>query len=167
MSASQLALRARIDLAFQNEREPLKQDEGFEDEIYLLNGVPHIGYGFNLTEDAILQSLENVGWTTDDRLSVEAANRVLDQLILAYSSELHRLCVRKGVEKISPAAASVLVNAFYNMGGPALSGFRNMWYWLGHEDYVRSADEMRDSAWFRHPLTHRRASELADRMAVA
>lgn len=106
----------------------LKQDEGFSQTVYLLDGVRHIGYGFNL--DAVGLYKEEADFILDNR--VQKAESELRQFFPSY-------------EKYSNARKLVLINLCYNLGLHGLMGFRRFIEACGKGEWENAAKELIDS----------------------
>lgn len=106
----------------------LVKDEGFKQYPYLLNGILHIGYGFNLDNVGIYP--EEADFIIENR--VDIANRELCANIPTYPI-------------LSSNRRSILINLCFNMGISRLMGFRKFLDALEHEDWPRAAKELLDS----------------------
>ena len=87
-----------------------------------------------------------VGRNIEQRgISREEAMYLLDNDIRDHTDELlGRFPV---VATLDPARRDVLINMAFNMGIPALSGFKRMWAAIQSGDYRKASVEMLDSQW--------------------
>ncbi len=130
--------------------ERIKREEGFRAGIYLDHkGNRTIGYG-TLLEEGITEA---------------EAELLLRHRLGAMAEEVAR-SKRGGVfESLDPAARSALLDMAYNMGAPALLGFRKMWAALARGDRERAAAEALDSDYARQLPA--RASRVAETLRGA
>ena len=84
----------------------IKSDEGFNQYVYIINNVKHIGYGFNL--DAVGLYREECDFILSNRCKL-----LVPELIVSFP----------GYSELSVARQSVLINLSYNLGVEGLMGF--------------------------------------------
>lgn len=116
------------DFALDLAKRSLEKDEGFQQYPYILNGVLHIGYGFNLDE---------VG------LYPEEADFILTNRIEKADTELLRntLCY----PMLSDNRRAILINLCFNMGISGLMEFRKFFTALENKDWSGASRELLDS----------------------
>lgn len=120
----------------------LEKDEGFKQHIYSLNGVRHIGFGFNL---------DDVG------LYREEAEFILANRISICEEELKR--VLTWYEGLSDIRKTVLINLCYNIGLPRLLQFREFIENSALGEWELASRELLDSK--AHMQNHQRIERLA------
>ncbi len=137
-------------------KEDLVRHEGYVTEIYLCSeNYPTFGIGHMVTETDMEYTWPVGTPVTDERIlqvfhddcqiAVEDAEKLVDDLY-DHSDDVIR----------------VLVNMVFNLGRPRLSKFKNMLAAVEAKDYVKSAEEMIDSKWYRQ--VGRRSEELVEIM---
>ena len=109
-------------------RKVLMADEGFSREVYLLYGIRHIGYGFNL--DGVGMYKEEADFILANRV-----NKAMKELKKQFPN----------YELMSDARKLVLINLCYNLGIHGLLGFRRFVEACGLQDWVKAAKELLDS----------------------
>jgi len=125
----------------------LKDDEGLRLKAYQDHlGVWTIGYGTNL------QVLE---------ISEAQAHRWLMEKVESIIEDAEKVPL---YHTLNSARKQVIMSMMYQMGVEGTLKFRNMWTAIDNSDYELAADEMRDSKWWRDPLTRARAERMAVRM---
>jgi lysozyme len=109
----------------------LKRDEGFSATLYYDTvGLPTIGYGFNLAED----------------MSKSTATTLLTIKVHEAIQEVEKY---PWFDSLSPARKRVIINMYYNLGGPRFNGFKKMIKAIKSDNYKIAAEEMLDSKWAR------------------
>ena len=140
-------------------KEDLVRHEGYVTEIYLdSENLPTFGIGHMVTETDMEYTWPVGTPVTDERIlqvfhddcqiAVEDAEKLVDNLY-DHPDDVIR----------------VLVNMVFNLGRPRLSKFKNMLAAVEAKDYVKSAEEMIDSKWYRQ--VGRRSEELVEIMRGA
>ena len=140
-------------------KEDLVKHEGYVTEIYLCSeNYPTFGIGHMVTEEDMEYTWPVGTPVTDERIlqvfhddckiAVEDAEKLVDDLY-DHPDDVIR----------------VLVNMVFNLGRPRLSKFKNMLAAVEAKDYVKSAEEMIDSKWYRQ--VGRRSEELVEIMKNA
>ena len=140
-------------------KEDLVRHEGYVTEIYLCSeNYPTFGIGHMVTETDMEYTWPVGTPVTDERIlqvfhddcqiAVEDAEKLVDNLY-DHPDDVIR----------------VLVNMVFNLGRPRLSKFKNMLAAVEAKDYVKSAEEMIDSKWYRQ--VGRRSEELVEIMRGA
>lgn len=130
--------------------ERVKREEGFSPKIYLDHlGNATIGYGTLLEEG----------------VSEAEAELLLRHRLGAMAAEASRSERGAVFERLPPAAREALLDMAYNMGVPALLGFRRMWTALARGNWARAAAEALDSEYARQVPA--RAARAAARLREA
>lgn len=95
-------------------------------------GKKTIGYGYNIEDLGISDSFA-------------------DQLLRYTLNEAQLNCTKnvKGWDNLNGARKSVLIDMCFNMGWPTLSRFKKFLQALVDKDWLKAAEEMEDSKWFR------------------
>lgn len=151
-----------------NVREMIERHEGRRNNLYYVNGIPHIGVGFNLTRPDARQLLERIGANYSrirngqSQLSNEQVDRLFDITLNEASSTARQLV--DNFDNLPLPARNVVTNMAFNMGGPRLSGFREFRRALEQQDFERAAREMEDSIWHRDNQVGERSQELINIM---
>lgn len=127
----------------------LMRDEGFRSKVYLDHlGIPTIGYGTRVNEIEVTRA---------------EAERWLDAELDEKEERLRRI---PEYDKLNIARKNVIRSMAYQMGVQGTKNFKNMWKAIAADDYCGAAAQMRDSQWFRDPLTKKRANRMALRMSA-
>lgn len=124
----------------------LKTDEGFRDKPYADTvGKMTIGYGRNL---------EDVGISRD-----EAHDMVTRDAIRALQVGADLI---PNWLQLDDVRMNVVANMAFNLGKGGLSGFSKFLAAVNAKDFIKAADEMRNSKWFTQ--VGKRAQRLAQEM---
>jgi len=121
--------------------ESIKKHEGWRDTIYYdSEGVPTIGWGFNLTQPM---------------------PKTVAELWLAIKIEDHQKELRKfyWYNDLDEIRKDAFLEMHYNLGDARFCGFKKMIKALRNKKYNEAAREMLDSHWAEQ--VGRRANELA------
>ena len=120
--------------------ERCKEDEGFKADIYVLNGVKHVGYGRNIDANPLPFGI-----------STPLTPEVAEELMLQDLSDAY-----DGVDKdyryfsdLDMVRQSVLVEMAFNMGLGGLSKFRNMHAAFSSGDFLTAKEQMQNSSWYK------------------
>ena len=137
-------------------KEDLVRHEGYVTEIYLCSeNYPTFGIGHMVTE-------------TDMEYTWPVGTPVTDERILQVFHDDCQIAVEDAEKLVDDLydhpddVIRVLVNMVFNLGRPRLSKFKNMLAAVEAKDYVKSAEEMIDSKWYRQ--VGRRSEELVEIM---
>jgi lysozyme len=103
----------------------LKNDEGYNQYIYVINGVKHIGYGFNL--DSVGLSREECDFILANRCS-----KLVPELSVSFP----------GYNELSLPRQVVLINLAYNLGVEGLMGFLDFVGASRAQDWKGGADAL-------------------------
>ena len=140
-------------------KEDLVRHEGYVTEIYLCSeNYPTFGIGHMVTE-------------TDMEYTWPVGTPVTDERILQVFHDDCKVAVEDAEKLVDDLydhpddVIRVLVNMVFNLGRPRLSKFKNMLAAVEAKDYVKSAEEMIDSKWYRQ--VGRRSEELVEIMRGA
>ena len=129
-------------------RKELEVDEGVKYEIYNDHlGYPTFGIG-HLVRDTDPEAGAELGTpVTEDRV-IEAFNEdvetVLSDCAILYDD----------FDDLPEEAQLIIANMMFNLGRPRLSKFKGMKSGVDSRDWNKAADEMVDSAWYRHCLLY-------------
>jgi lysozyme len=120
----------------------LKKDEGFKQHPYFINGVLHIGYGFNLDDMGIL--LEEADFILANRIRM-----VEDEVVsnVGYYPTL------------SDNRRAILINLCFSMGISKLMEIRKFHDAILQKNWSRAAKELMDSESTKY--NHSRMERLA------
>ena len=125
----------------------LKHDEGLRLKSYKDHlGIWTIGYGTNL------QVLE---------ISEGLAERWLREKVDSIRSRADQLPT---FTLLNSARKDVILSMMYQMGIQGTLNFKKMWIALEDENFMEAGFQMRDSKWYKDPLTRDRAERMAVRM---
>lgn len=116
------------DFALELAKRILEKDEDFQRYPYMINGILHIGYGFNLDEMGILP---------------EEADFIITNRIKIAEEELLRNT--KYYPMLSENRRAILLNLCFNMGISRLLDFRKFFEAIENKDWARCAKELMDS----------------------
>ena len=136
--------------------EELKKDEGLVLHVYHLDGIPHIGYGFNLKANklpAFIQSYLDI----HKEITPDMAEFLLRKQAIAAEADAIRLFNSETWESLTDKRQAVVVMMIFNMGIGRFQGFHDFIACLSEQDVSGCVREMVDSSWHRNPLTHERA----------
>lgn len=125
----------------------LMKDEGFRESVYLDHlGIPTIGYGTKIDEIVV---------------SKEVAEEWLDAELDEKEERLRRI---PAYGALSIARKNVIRSMAYQMGVGGVKRFKKMWVAIATNNYIMAGVEMRDSQWWRDPVTRKRAERMSQRM---
>jgi GH24 family phage-related lysozyme (muramidase) len=141
----------------------IKNHEGLELTAYEdSEGVPTIGYGFNLERKDAKSLLSNFGLDLDKVIAGEQSiNQSQAEELLSITAEEAEQTARRLFPKINEHPKPIqiaLTDMAFNLGPTRLNNFDKMQEALLDKDYNRVADEMVDSKWYGQ--TKRRAVRL-------
>jgi len=129
------------------------QFEGVKETVYRdVNGIPHIGVGFNLTRDDARRRLKSLGLSYDDVLSGKqsmsqsAIRRLLQCTLEDASRDCHDIF--SSFDELDDVRKRALINMAFNLGRPRLRKFVKMIEAVEARDFQRAADEMINSKWY-------------------
>lgn len=148
----------------ENLQDMIERHEGRRNNLYYVNGVPHVGVGFNLTRPDARQLIERIGAnyqsvrSGQERLSDVQVDRLLD-ITLNEASSIARNVVNN-FDDLPIPVQNVVTNMAFNMGQPRLSRFNNFISALERQDFARAAREMENSIWHRDNQVGERSGEL-------
>jgi lysozyme len=126
-------------------RKQLEIDEGVIYEIYLDHlGYPTFGIGHLITKKD-----EEYGSPVGTPVSKERVYEAFEQDLQLSIRECHALFGKGFFESLPADAQEILVNMMFNLGRPRLSRFVQMRAALEKRDWLKVAEEMKDSLWYR------------------
>jgi lysozyme len=120
----------------------LMKAEGFRPHVYVLNGVRHIGYGFNI----------------DAGMSKYTATTLMIGQVREIEKQLQVFWWWAGLDD---ARCSVLLEMAFNMGPTGLLNFPKMLAAIGAKNWQAAHDECLDSDAARNPQLKSRYEGLA------
>jgi len=145
-------------------KEMIIRHEGKENSLYYVNGVPHIGIGFNLTKESAPERLSSLGININNILNNKQSltdeqimNLFNNDLQIAINDAKHFI---PNFNEQPDTVKSILINMAFNMGYPSLSGFEDFRKALINKNYNEAAKEMIDSEWHRENQVGNRSQEL-------
>lgn len=126
-------------------RQQLKFDEGVVYEIYLDHlGYPTFGIGHLITpEDA------EYGQPIGTPVPKKRVYEVFEKDLRTSIRECHALFGKGLFESLPADAQEILVNMMFNLGRPRLSKFVRFRAALEERDWLKAAEEMKDSLWYK------------------
>jgi lysozyme len=148
--------------------EMIKRHEGFRSfRYYDTEGVPTIGYGFNLN-DPYIKSLLGEKYKSylnkREGMSQDEAERIMRIYINKISlSEIYSFL--PDFDSHPSEVKSILIDMHYNLGLSKLNNFKDFRAALLKKDYAKAADEMVDSKWYDQ--VGNRSKELVTMMRQA
>jgi len=111
-------------------------------------------------EDSVGILTIGVGHNLEKPISKAAIEQILQDDIAEAISEMDRMFA--GWKNHNDTRQNVLVEMCFNLGGPRLKGFANMWQALQFKEYHKAATEMLNSRWAKQ--VGKRAQTLAEAM---
>lgn len=143
----------------------LSIDEGKELSIYFdTEGYPTIGIGHLIKRQKI--SIELATKLLDSELGRSTNGRITDSecsMLFGYDLAV----VRRGIRyssfydayvKLDPVRQSAIENMVFQLGANGVSGFKNMWAAIRHQEWSLAYGNGKDSKWYRQ--TRNRAERV-------
>ena len=107
----------------------LERDEGVQDHVYFLNGIPHVGVGHNLV--------------TGPRLTPAAIRMILKDDVAALTGKIEQDV--HGWAKLNDVRQAVIMSIAFQCGYMGMLGFFKMLQAVAVGDYPGAAREIRNS----------------------
>lgn len=126
-----------------------KQYERFVPTVYDYQGVPHVGYGFNLTEKSIRDMVDPAILAGKRGMTRDEADKIFMVKYNQAARDAYNFAGRDAMLNLPPEKQAILVDMAYNMGGPRLNTFVKMQEALQAGDNQRAAAEMKNSNWYK------------------
>lgn len=137
-----------------------KEFEGFRSEIYLIAGVKHIGYGFNL-EDPKIKSIIPQDIRMGQRpITKKEADRIFDLIYKDAAKDAIEYIGSDKFDRLAQPQKEILTDMAYNIGLPRLKKFKKLHAAIIDNDCRKAVIEMKDSQWYAQ--VKRRAKHHAD-----
>jgi GH24 family phage-related lysozyme (muramidase) len=136
--------------------EELKKDEGLILHEYLCDGIPHVGYGFNLKANKLPSFIQS-SLTAHGNITVDMADFLLRRGVVSAEADAVQLLPSETWDSLSDKRQAVIAMMIFNMGIGRFQGFHNFLGCLSESDVPGCVREMIDSDWHRNKLTHDRA----------
>ena len=137
-------------------REQLEIDEGVVHEIYL----DHLGYPTFGIGHLVRETDPEAGWDVGTAIDATRCIKAFESDIESVLSDCDKLY--ENFDDLPEEAQQIIANMMFNLGYPRLSKCKGMKAVVDSEDWIRAADEMVDSRWYRQVCA--RAQRLVDRM---
>lgn len=113
---------------------------------YTIDGNATVGFGFNISPGG-------------GGISETEARLILNYRLGKMNSRLTGMY--PWYAGLDPVRKQAIQSAVYNMGLPKFSQFKLAIRALHDRNHAEAAFQFRDSIWYRNPMTHNRASEIA------
>lgn len=137
-------------------RKQLEIDEGVIYEIY----KDHLGYPTFGIGHLILENDPEHGQPIGTKVSEQRVQDVFNADIITVLADCKKLY--PDFDELPEEAQQIIANMMFNMGLTRLSKFRNMKKAVDQRNWMKAADEMMDSRWYRQVTN--RADRLVQRM---
>ena len=137
-------------------RKELEMDEGVKYEIY----NDHLGYATFGIGHLVRESDPEYGQEIGTPVSEDRVIKAFDEDVQEVLADCERLYNDFNV--LPEECQLIIANMMFNMGRPRLSKFKGMKAGVDAQDWLKAADEMIDSAWYRQ--VPNRAGRLVKRM---
>ena len=137
-------------------RKELEMDEGVKYEIY----NDHLGYATFGIGHLVRDSDPEYGQEIGTPVSEDRVIKAFDEDVQEVLADCERLYNDFNV--LPEECQLIIANMMFNMGRPRLSKFKGMKAGVDAQDWLKAADEMIDSAWYRQ--VPNRAGRLVKRM---
>ena len=137
-------------------RKELEMDEGVKYEIY----NDHLGYATFGIGHLVRDSDPEYGKEIGTPVSEDRVIKAFDEDVQEVLADCERLYNDFNV--LPEECQLIIANMMFNMGRPRLSKFKGMKAGVDAQDWLKAADEMIDSAWYRQ--VPNRAGRLVKRM---
>ena len=137
-------------------RKELEMDEGVKYEIY----NDHLGYATFGIGHLVRDSDPEYGQEIGTPVSEDRVIKAFDEDVQEVLADCERLYNDFNV--LPEECQLIIANMMFNMGRPRLSKFKGMKSGVDAKDWLKAADEMIDSAWYRQ--VPNRAGMLVKRM---
>lgn len=139
----------------------LKADEGTRSKAYMIDGVLHIGIGFNLERGDAREQLILAGVSSKDidailkKGGASISDEVIDNLFqnTLQAAEKDMKSLYPNHEKMPQDVKDVLVNMSFQLGKKSLRGFTDMNKAIAKGDWKNMQVEMKDSKWNKDTTT--------------
>ena len=150
-STADYAVQRAKDLRAQNFYNMFVKNEGNRSDAHPVNGVMHIGIGYNLEDEDNKQFLKKQGIDLqellDGRLLTDNETKILYNYSLTKAfNDIQKY--DKNFAKRPEPVKMALVDMSFNLGLTKLNKFVDMKAALMNNDYNAAADEMVDSKWY-------------------
>lgn len=143
-----------------------KEFEGFRTGVYLLQGIPHIGYGRNLRDNPLSpDERKHLGLKPGQKISKitkSQAEYLFKNDMRESRDHLRDTLGDDAFNRLNDARRLALTDMIYNMGTGSFDGFKNTIGYLRRGDFLNASKEMLDSKWYRDRATKRRAAILSE-----
>ena len=125
-----------------------KQNERFVPDVYMYQGVPHVGYGFNLTDKNMRSLIDPAIIAGQRKMTRDEADKIFMVKYNQAARDAFNFTGSDAMLNLTPKQQAVLVDMSYNLGGPRLNTFVEMQKAIRAGDIQRAASEMKDSKWY-------------------
>jgi len=115
---------------------------GFIPEIHDVQGVPHVGYGFNITEPHVKKQIPEDVLSGKRNLTEIEGNQIFKQLYKGAEQDTKSV-YGKEWESIPEEAKGRITDISYNLGKGSLAKFEGFKEGIVSGDYPRAAEELR------------------------
>ena len=152
MTAQQFGNQRAKDLRAESFYNMLVKNEGNRSDAHSVNGVMHIGIGYNLEDEDNKKFLKKQGIDLqellDGRLLTDNETKTLYNYSLTKAFK-DAQSYDPNFAKRPEAVKMTLVDMAFNLGLTKLNKFKKMKAGLMNNDYNAAADEMVDSNWYK------------------
>ena len=150
----------------------IKSDEGTRSKAYTIDGVLHIGIGFNLERGDAREQLVMAGVKPSDVDAIlkeggaSISDEVIDTLFQnsLQSAERDMRSLYPNHEKMPQDVKDVLTNMSFQLGKSSLRGFKNMNAAVAKGDWKEMQVQMKSSAWNKQ--TSKRSNRLIKQVST-
>ena len=127
-----------------------KRYEGFRDTVYKdTKGKNTIGYGFNIDDLSVSPHVHADVKTGKRKMTQAEADTVFPKLYERAAKDARNFIGAKAYDKLSEGQKNVITDMSYNMGGPKLSGFKEMKAAVLKGDFDSASKEIINSNYYK------------------
>lgn len=128
----------------------LSFDEGRKLIVYKdLVGIPTVGIGFNLKANKTFPIIGRTISKIGERITDKECNQLFQWSVENVALTPIEKYLLDGYNTLSDVRKRALINLCFNMGINTLLDFKNSLYYLFKGEYSQSADNFKQSKWYR------------------
>lgn len=141
-------------------RATLARDEGLNLSRHDVEGIDHIGYGFNLDIEWHDDLTDYLGVADEDEIQ-EISQEQADYILDWHIDEMTKTISKRfpAFNNLSPLRQEIIMNMRFNLGSGGLRKFKKMWEAIEAENWHAAGEQMLDSLWAKQ--VGERASQLS------
>jgi GH24 family phage-related lysozyme (muramidase) len=131
----------------------IKSNEGYDPNIYKdSKKIPTTGYGFNLNAEHVRKVVPADVLAGKRALSEQESNDIFENLYSVAVDDAKKYVTPAVFDAFPSNIKQALIDVSYNVGGPALMGFKNMRNALLVGDFKTASKELLNSKYAREDV---------------